>query len=267
MNKSDRLSVPVVLDALRRRGARGSAIVGLRYLSRWLATNEGSAFEFRWDEYLAWLIQCVPGMFEKGNATAMAYALQHLPDKTSAIVEIGSFCGLSTCVLGYLREKYGVANPLFNCDRWQFEGQELGKLVGDSRHVTHDVYAAFVRASYVRNVETFYPGEPPRTIEAFSDEFFQQWKESKETTDFFGKPARLGGPLGFCYIDGNHTYDFARRDFENADRFLVPGGFILFDDSADGTEWEVRRVVAEVLESGKYRLAGKIPNYLVQKIG
>jgi hypothetical protein len=81
----------------------------------------------------------------------------------------------------------------------------------------------------------------------------------------FGRAVRLGGPLGFCYIDGNHTFDYAERDFRNADEFLAPGGFLLFDDSADGSEWEVCRVVAGLLAEGRYELVAKVPNYLVRK--
>ena len=54
-------------------------------------------------------------------------------------------------------------------------------------------------------------------------------------------------------------------DLENADRYLSPRGFILFDDSADGSGWEVCKVVEEVLNSSSYHLIAKNPNYLVQK--
>ena len=267
MKSLNQLSVAEIFAAARRRGFRGTASTGLRHLARRLQTSGNRELDFEWNDYLSWLCMGVPGMLERGNVGATAYALSHLPDKTSATVEIGSFCGLSTCIQSYLRTKYGVTNPFFNCDRWEFEGQSLGQKLGDSTNVTHDQFKGFVRDSYLRDVQTFCQGDLPHTIEQFSDDFFQQWQESRETTDVFGRPVKLGGPVGFCYIDGNHTYDFAKRDFENTDRFLVPGGFILFDDSADGTEWEVRQVVAEVLESGKYQLVGKNPNYLVQKKG
>ena len=75
----------------------------------------------------------------------------------------------------------------------------------------------------------------------------------------------LGGDIGFCYIDGNHTYDFARRDFENTDRALVKGGFILFDDSSDDSHWEVNRLVREIAAGSDYALISKHPNYLFRK--
>jgi hypothetical protein len=63
-------------------------------------------------------------------------------------------------------------------------------------------------------------------------------ERSRSAIDVFGRNVVLGGSLSFCYIDGNHTYGFAKRDFENKDRFLAPGGFIFFDDSGDGSGWE-----------------------------
>ena len=54
---------------------------------------------------------------------------------------------------------------------------------------------------------------------------------SGRRSDVFGRSFQLGGPISFCYIDGNHTDDLAKRDFENCDRYLEKGGFVLFDDS------------------------------------
>jgi len=33
----------------------------------------------------------------------------------------------------------------------------------------------------------------------------------------------------------DRSYGFARRDFENTDRYLEKGGLLLFDDSYDGS--------------------------------
>lgn len=228
--------------------------------------NAGHGLESAWSEYLLWLSFAVPGMLHRGNVDAMAHALRNLPGD-APILEIGSFCGLSTCVLSHLCRKHGVANRLFTCDRWTFEGQQPGAPLGDSTTVTHDTYRDFVRASFLRNARMFCAPQLPHTIEADSDEFFRAWQASASATDVFGRTVDLGGPIAFCYIDGNHTYEFARRDFENADRHLVAGGFLLFDDSADGSAWEVCRVVADVVRSGTYRTVAKVPNYLLQKIG
>lgn len=232
-----------------------------------LAT-ESAALASGWDEYLTWLSFAVPGMLARGNVDAMAHALRELPATGAdgpAMIEIGTFCGLSACVLRHLRRRLGVEVPFFTADRWGFEGQRLGAPLGDSDEVTHDDYRRFVRESYLRNARLFCAGDLPRTVEADSDRFFELWNARAEVVDVFGRSARLGGPIGFAYIDGDHTYEAALRDFRHVDEHLVPGGWILFDDSADGSAWEVCRVVRLAIESGRYDPVARVPNYLLRK--
>jgi hypothetical protein len=76
----------------------------------------------------------------------------------------------------------------------------------------------------------------------------------------------MGGPLAFAYIDGNHTYDFAKRDWRNVDEFLVPGGFVLFDDSASYLDFDVYPVTRELRRNPKYELVSANPNHLFRKL-
>ena len=141
-------------------------------------------------------------------------------------LEIGSFCGLSTAVLAYILDKHSISTPFFSCDKWEFEGQKLGSYLGDSPCVTHDVYRQYVRDTFLRAMQTFAANRLPYTIECLSDDFFRSWFENKKTVDVFGRPVTLGGEISFCYIDGNHTYEFANRDFKNTDRALVSGDVV-----------------------------------------
>jgi hypothetical protein len=224
-------------------------------------TGSGLEFINLMDDYLAYLSFANAGMLNKGNLLCFDYAIGNLPSK-NPMVEIGSFSGLSTNIMTYFKRKHGARNELFTCDKWEFEGADGN--VGDS-DVPHAEYREFVKGSYIRNVRMFSRSALPRTIEMLSDDFFGAWEDRQTVTDVLGRPAKLGGPISFCYIDGNHGYDFARRDFLNTDRFLEPGGFVLFDDSADGSQWGVCRVVEEVKLLANYRLVVKNPNYLFQK--
>ena len=218
-----------------------------------------------WTEYMSWLSFANAGMLTQGNVDCFDYAIRNLPG-AAPLVEIGSFCGLSANVIAYLKQKHGVKNPLFTCDRWQFEGAETGGALGDSRVVTHADYAAYVKETFRRNAEMFSRHDLPFTIEAFSDEFFAAWAAKETRVDVFGRNVQLGGPIGFCYIDGNHSYDFAKRDFENCDRWLERGGFILFDDSAIGTRWDVCKVAEEVAALGRYEVVARNPNWFFRKL-
>jgi hypothetical protein len=226
-------------------------------------TGSGIRFIDIADEFVTWLAFANAGMLNRGNLMCFDYALRNLPS-ANPIIEIGAFCGLSTNLLTYYAARHGVRSKLFNCDRWQFEGADGS--VGDSA-IPHTAYRDFVRESYQRNVRMFSGHALPHTIEALSDEFFEAWAGGRQAVDAFGRSVQLGGPISFCFIDGNHSYEFAARDFRNTDRFLEPGGFILFDDSADGSKWEVTRVIDELKRLGTYRVVVQNPNYLVQKIG
>ena len=192
------------------------------------------------------------------------YALKHLPT-SDPIIEIGSFCGLSINVMTYYKAKYNVENRLITCDRWNFEGAITGTMVGQSS-VSHAEYRAYAKDTFLRNVKMFSEKDLPYTIEMFSDEFFQAWAKSQHVSDVFERPIQLGGNISFCYIDGNHSYEYVKRDFEHCHQFLVPQGFILFDDSADGSRWhEINQMVNEVAQSQQYELIIKNPNYFFRK--
>lgn len=229
-----------------------------------ILANHGTPLNEFWSEYLDWLTFANAGMLARGNVWCIDYAIRNLPSE-APILEIGSFCGLSTNVITYLKEKYKVRNPLITSDKWIFEGAKSDGMLGDSQSVTHTEYKQFVKESFLKNVQMFSRNDLPFSIELFSDEFFNAWSTFQNYPDVFGREVKLGGPISFCYIDGNHSYDFAKRDFVNADRFLEKGGFILFDDSSDYSGWEVCKVVKEVIETGRYELIAKNPNYFFRK--
>lgn len=216
-----------------------------------------------WTSFMSWLTFVNAGMLSRGNVSCLAYAIQNLPS-AAPILEIGSFCGLSTNLIGYLKARHGRNNRLITCDKWLFEGAEQGAMLGHSS-ISHCEYKDFVKDTFLRNVRFFSRNDLPFTIEMTSDELFLAWSAREMQKDVFGRTLRLGGAISMCYIDGNHSYAFARRDFENCDTYLEAGGFILFDDSADGSGWEVCKVVEEVFATGRYELVAKNPNYLFKK--
>jgi hypothetical protein len=219
-------------------------------------------------DYLAWVTITVPGWLVEGNIDAMGLALREMPKRTS-IVEIGSFCGLSACVISHLKDKYQVVGPFFTCDPWIFES--LLWLPDDqpffgSKFMKHVDYKNFIRTSFQRNVSAFCQPDLPHSFDLSSDRFFAKWSMNETLPDIFGYPATLGGPIGFCYIDGDHRSSFVLRDFLNADTWLPRGGFILFDDSGKDTEYpDVVKVAEQVATRGGYKVVSREPNYLLQK--
>lgn len=215
------------------------------------------------DEYIKWLTFANAGMLPKGNIYSMRFAIDDLPSE-NPVLEIGSFCGLSTNVMSYLLSIQGKKNKIITCDKWLFQGSENGGTLGDSQ-ISHHHYREFVKSSFMRNVEFFSPNKKPYTIEEISDDFFDLWEKEKETYDVFGRKISLGGKISFCFIDGNHTYEFAKRDFDNVDKYLELGGFVLFDDSSGMATFGLERLMKEICLNQKYKLVMKNPNYLFKK--
>ncbi|MBP7262237.1 MAG: class I SAM-dependent methyltransferase [Bacteroidia bacterium] len=216
------------------------------------------------DEYFNWLSYANAGMLEKGNLYCFDYAIKNLPDN-SPIVEIGSFCGLSTNIMSFLKKKYNKTNATITCDRWIFENSGE-KNIDKNSLLTHAEYREFVMETYKRNVQFFSKGDLPYTVEKFSDEFFESWDKKEEVKDIFSREITLGGGISFSFIDGNHTYEYAKRDFDNVDKNLVKGGFILFDDSADYFSFGVEILMKEIMRDSRYELVIKNPHYLFRKI-
>ncbi|MFI5134514.1 MAG: class I SAM-dependent methyltransferase [Chitinophagales bacterium] len=203
------------------------------------------------------------GMLLKENLICFDYAIKNLPTN-DPIVEIGSFAGLSANAIIYYLQKNNRNNEFFTCDKWDFEEKENSNRIF-ALHVSYEEYREFIKSSFIRNVEFFSREHLPFSLELFSDEFFDAWKNREELQDVFGRAARLGGPISFCYVDGNHKYEFVKRDFENVDEFLVPGGFIFFDDSADHFSFGSAKLMKEIKRRNDYEVVIKNPNYLFRK--
>jgi predicted O-methyltransferase YrrM len=77
-------------------------------------------------------------------------------------------------------------------------------------------------------------------------------------------------PLQFLFIDGDHSYEGAKRDFERWGALVEPGGHLLFHDAVDtggyGNVYPgVARVAAEVVEDPRWQTqppAGSIAHFV-----
>jgi hypothetical protein len=212
---------------------------------------------------LAWMKFINPGMLAPSNIDLMAFCLTRLPSD-APLIEIGSFTGLSLNHMIYFLRRDQRPNQVFSVDEWHFEGASLDRPI-ENTSILYDDYRDHVVETFRRNVQLFSGDRLPFHIQLSSDVFFEAWREEKTCNDFFGRTAKLGGPISFAYIDGDHSYEQSKRDFENVDRRLERGGFIIFDDSADDSGWGSHRTAKEAADSKRYELVAKNPNYCIRK--
>jgi len=88
---------------LHQSGVRGVIASALRHAANRIDRKpiNNNSENKKANEFLAWVRFAVPGMLAQGNIDAMDYAVANMPPG-NPILEIGSFCGLSTVILSYL---------------------------------------------------------------------------------------------------------------------------------------------------------------------
>lgn len=205
------------------------------------------------DDYSRFVSSICVGFLHKGNLWSMNYAIRNMP-KNTAVVEIGSYAGLSTAMIARYLKLNDRSAKIFTCDIWTFDFMDAPIKCGHH-----------VKKMFMNNMK-FLLGDLPFTMGIRSEDFFDAWDSKRYVRDVFGRLVRLGGEIGFAYIDGCHKYDIAIGDFYDVDLFLSPGGFILCDDTAEGCELYDTPFVRDILKTGRYELVIENPNALFRKI-
>ena len=231
------------------------------------------------DEFTQRILCSVPGMLETGNLESFEFVADNISSKNPCI-EIGSFCGLSSILMRYFLDKNNKPNRIFTCDNWSFEGffdnapdkfknkdfDLYLELVGNNTNISRENYTRFIKNQFKNNTLFFSSHNLPASFHLSSDIFFSFWDEGSAIRDIFGNENRLGGKVSFVYIDGGHSYGQCKNDFNNADKYLEKGGYLLLDDSADGGMFGSTKVAQEINKSLRYRVVKQNPNYLFQKV-
>jgi hypothetical protein len=210
------------------------------------------------------------GMMQDGNYALFDKAISEMPEG-GAVLEIGSFGGLSMNLILYLLFKKKKAFPVFSCDPWIYSGYEdtdtsKSDAIDGWPSVNREAYMEYVLTAFKNAIRLFHPNTLPYSCRMKSADFFLAWGEGKTVTDIFDRTVSPGGPLSFVYVDGDHSYQAASADVENSLQFLLPGGLLLLDDSADGLPYGSAILAKELLKRKDLKLVERNPNYLFRKV-
>ena len=167
--------------------------------------------------------------------------------------------------------KHGRIETFFGCDAWIYEGYDdysgTKEAHIDGRpDISRQAYMAHIKTSFITSTRLLSEKYLPSTFHMTSDEFFNDWNSEAVLLDVFDRKRQLGGSISFCYLDGDHAYEYAKRDFENAAGLMRPGGFILLDDSEDGSTLGSARLAKEIAKDEAFKLIARNPNHLFQKV-
>lgn len=224
---------------------------------------QASVDSIKSDYYLFWLLGTTGGHMAQGHSNLMAFdfAIRWMP-LGGSVLEIGTYLGQSANCLSYLMWKHQRFARLVCCDPYHFEDVE--KPLGGFFNAGTAAYRDYCLDTCQRNLTMFSGHHLPHLVVEYSHALLQQWQEGRTVTDRHGRELTLGGPIGFAYVDGAHTYEAVHGDFWGLHPHLMPGGFVFFDDSTPN--WEgVHRVMQEILQHPEYELLFTSPNYFFRK--
>jgi predicted O-methyltransferase YrrM len=80
----------------------------------------------------------------------------------------------------------------------------------------------------------------------------------KGDLETFAQSAPAGLSLRMAFIDGDHSYAAVARDIAIVERFLLPGGWICFDDAFSGYTGVDQAIEEHIAKSGRYDLCQQL---------
>ena len=190
----------------------------------------------------------------------LAYSSSHLPGD---ILELGSWCGRSAVALGLAAKLTGKGKvhcvDLFpersdwykNTDgTYSFAVNIDGRKVGAYGEQT--VWSE----PYLRDIAPVYE-RFTGTLEAFNcaikaNELSDWVVACKGDLDKFSSLVKPDFALRFAFIDGDHSYAAVANDIAIVEKFLLPGGWICFDDAFSNYSGVNDAINKHIIDSGRY---------------
>ena len=151
--------------------------------------------------------------------------------RNGVIVEIGSFKGKSTVMLGKLAQRYKLG-PVVAIDPHTFHNAELVEHRSTPGATSYD---AFLKHIQDAGVSAFI-----EVHRAFSGEVAATWSR----------------PIRMLWIDGDHSYAGAKSDFDGFLPHVLPEGFVALHDALHEFSGPIRVFVEDMLRSDRFGAAG-----------
>jgi len=170
-------------------------------------------------------VLAVEGMISEGEAGQLMELAAAVPSG-ACIVEVGSYRGRSTTALAL------AANgaPVYAVEPHEsFEGIYGGNFGPADRRA---FFENLLKAGVVEKV---------RLVNLSAEVLREGWEQ----------------PVGLLWIDGDHTLEGVRRDFEAFEHSLQPDGVVAFHDVHD-PEGGPAQLIGELLAGGRYETLAEV---------
>ena len=208
------------------------------------------------------MVRGVPGWSPQDQLVAL-FNLAYLPDAEGDIIELGSWCGRSASALGLAARLSGRSTvhavDLFP-DKTDWRRNDDGTYsycvtLGDRQFGAYGEQTVWAEP-FERDIAPIYERQP-RLLDVFRETIARNGlsdvvRPFRGDLQMFADAAPADLRCKLAFIDGDHSYDAVRQDIAHAERFLVPGGWICFDDAFSCYEGVDRAISDAVVHSGRY---------------
>ena len=177
---------------------------------------------------------------DEGRLLIMGTVLAFCEQPAHSIVELGSYLGRSSVVLGRVVEEISKGTTVHAIDPHEGDLTEPGDV------------AASEEPAYERFLENIRRAALEHVVEPIRRRSFDvQWNQ----------------PISLLLVDALHDYENVSRDFLHFEEWLLPGSVVAFHDYGE-TYPGVQRFVDEILQSGRYEIVARIDILiLLKKVG
>lgn len=208
------------------------------------------------------IVENVPGWSPLDQLFAL-FDLVYLTETEGDILELGSWCGRSASVLGFAARMTGV-NKVYCVDLFpektdwhrNDDGTYSFRVTIDDRQVGAYEEQTVWKEPYERDIAPLY-----EKYDGILD-IFKETIARNGLTDIiipFKGDLRLfvehtpdNLKIKLAFIDGDHGYDAVCNDIQNVEKFLVPGGWICFDDAFSSYEGVNQAIIDKIISNPKY---------------
>jgi hypothetical protein len=208
------------------------------------------------------MVRDVPGWSPHDQLLAL-FNLAYLSDVDGDIIELGSWCGRSATALG-LAAKLSGGTVVHAVDlfpektdwRENADGTFSFSVTFDSGIV--EAYGAQTvwAEPYHRDIAPIYQ-RCRGVLDVFTETMARNGladvvRPYRGNLQMFADAAPAGLRCKLAFLDGDHSYEAVAADIREIEKFLLPGGWICFDDAFSCYDGVDRAIREHILESGRY---------------
>ena len=219
------------------------------------------------------MVSTIPGWSPIDQLYTLFNLVYFNADVSGDIVELGSWCGRSTSILGMAARAIGNAKvicidlfPEKNDWKQTADGSYSFEVTIDNK--TYDGYKdqTVWKEPFEKDIAPLYENN-----NGVFDIFMETMKKNdlldlvkpfKGTSEILSRVMPENFKCRLAFIDGDHSYEAVCQDIKNIEPFIVAGGWICFDDAFSTYDGVNRAITDLIINNPKYELCQQMTRKL-----